>query len=1034
MPYRHLRRAALVAVLFALLLTAPWLPAALAQPTPPPVLTATVGPTPEPPELTPTRTAGALVGVGDSPETIVELLVRYGWLGAVGLLLFGAASFLLSGYGEGFRDWFKALGTSHATTLQTTAEASRKRKLAATAEDVGLAAYLAWVQAECNVLPQKPLDDDHEDLRLEQIYVPLRVVERDQMKRFDAFSLGQFEAEAEPQSRAAALEALAQSQGIFRLLSDRDCLPPPTEAPARGAAPPPEPSLTTRLLLVGKAGSGKTTTLHFAALMLAYDQQNANGIKARTDLDLHTHERLLPVYLKLTLLTRYLLERYRADRSRLTNCPADLVYEWLDFDLPRQQSAIPVGLVVERLKRGNCLVLCDGLDETGDADERMFVKHLIANLVQACPDNRYIVASRPFEGVAQGLNGFSERHLSPLNEQEMQQLLEQWFAAVGTSTRQAPHRSVNQERDDLWGRLTSNPRLFDMAMNPLLLTSMAILVHGGDSLPTERAKIYDRLLALTIERWRKAELRRGLPPDERERERSIYGEESEDDVRLRLQTLAAWMLAAQQREIRLNEVVTQLGPIYAANRREWGPDKCRNYIRDLMQSLALHSGLIQERDQQYSFIHFTLQEYLVARHYDEIRDIAGLLAQRGEARWRESILLAVGHWATRGPRQSAEQALQLLLTAGDTASLFLAAEALDEANAHKVMALGQSLADCQRRLHALAFFPATCPDPVQRNRAASLLDRLDGDLVRPGLDLTNDDYWAARLEPGTFSMGDDQGEYADEKPAFTCRISRPYRLARFPVTNRQYFGFVEALAGRGADQALQAAQALRPLMAQHEQTPEQFRPRYWPGARYRAGEGNHPVVGVTWYAATAYAWWADAYLRALGRLLPGESVRLPTEAEWERAAAYPPVLPGGNPRAERRTYPWGDVWPDLTDPANERIRGSIPANTNESGIGGTSVVGIFPHGVAACGAEELAGNVWEWCSTPKLDYRSPGEPTAETLYTVNGRASSSYVLRGGAWGYSQVRARCASRGDNYPHNDNGVDGLRLAHLFSSPVA
>ncbi|MGQ9876956.1 MAG: SUMF1/EgtB/PvdO family nonheme iron enzyme, partial [Chloroflexus sp.] len=186
-----------------------------------------------------------------------------------------------------------------------------------------------------------------------------------------------------------------------------------------------------------------------------------------------------------------------------------------------------------------------------------------------------------------------------------------------------------------------------------------------------------------------------------------------------------------------------------------------------------------------------------------------------------------------------------------------------------------------------------------------MLDRLDADTDRPGLDLTKADYWATRIEPGTFSMGDDNG-LDDEKPQFDYFIRRPYALARFPVTNRQYLPFVEALAGRGTPEAVAAARKLLQLMEMHKQKPENVRPGLWPGARYRAGEGNHQVIGVTWYAATAFAWWVNEWLHEIGVLTAGEEVRLPTEAEWERAAAYPPVLPGGNRRTWRREYPWGD--------------------------------------------------------------------------------------------------------------------------------
>jgi len=276
-----------------------------------------------------------------------------------------------------------------------------------------------------------------------------------------------------------------------------------------------------------------------------------------------------------------------------------------------------------------------------------------------------------------------------------------------------------------------------------------------------------------------------------------------------------------------------------------------------------------------------------------------------------------------------------------------------------------------------------------------------------------------------------------------------------------------------------------PLMQEHEQKPEDFRPRYWPGARYRAGEGNHPVVGITWYAATAFAWWVNAWLHALGALTEGEEVRLPTEAEWERAAAYPVETPGtlryapplrsgatqgadpdgsppslrsdqgtlslrpgsgrGRPQAVskgvgdatrapstgsrqgRREYPWAA---ELTAATGGSITASIQANISESKIGGTSVVGIFPHGAAACGAEELAGNVWEWCSTPELAYPFKGEVRAESLYTGNKRASSTYVLRGGSSLLNRDYARCAYRRDNDPDYDSVNVGFRLARLFS----
>jgi formylglycine-generating enzyme required for sulfatase activity len=908
-------------------------------------------------------------------------------------------------------------------------------------------AYLAWLRSELRLLPVIPIKaaDRAARLPLAEVYVPLRVVERAQIEEFRRLTRGEFEPEREYRQRAKALENLKQSEGVFALFSD----------PLPGAGQ----QRFERMLLIGDAGSGKTTTLHFGALILAEALLRNDPASAERHLGFRGDPLPLPVYMRLTLAMKWLRDTPEVRKHATVANP---LLDWLDSQVAPQvaeflalraaqpaetlagepelpsptawQTALADVPLSALIRAGGCLLLLDGLDETGDTPRRVEMQRWIAGLAQSCPRNRYLVASRPFKDSA--IPGFIERHLSPLNSDEMKELLSKWFgAAYRNDPGRLQQRSVSDEVGYLWGILERNPRLFDMCTNPLLLTSVALLVYTGVGLPRERAELYNRLVYLLLETWRILQLAGGKLPESQAARPVLFGE-SVGSVQRRLQQLAAWMQQNQRREVTLEEVVAQLAPQYAED-MEWSAEEARVYVTKLLDSLALDSGILQRRDAGYSFAHYTLQEYLTARDYDQRPDgVTRLLALRNESRWKETILLAVGHWATSGVTDKARALLRGLLDANEPEALLLAGDALDDADSSRVPELAPLRRAATARLRALAALTedwqsAAHPDPALRNRAATMLDRLDADHDRPGLDLTKPDYWANRIEPGTFSMGDTNGQYDDEKPQFDYTIRRPYALARFPVTNRQYLLFVEALVGRGTPEAVAAANRLKDLMKQHGETPETyngFRPRFWPGARYRAGEGNHPVVGVTWYAATAFAWWADAWLHALGVLKEGEEVRLPTEAEWERAAAYPPTLPGGNTRAGRREYPWGA---ELTTATGGSMIASIQANTSESRIDGTSVVGIFPHGAAACGAEELAGNVWEWCSTPRLGYPFKDEVSAESLYTKNKRAGRTYVLRGGSWSSGRGLARCACRGGRVPGLDDGINGFRLARLFSS---
>ncbi len=103
---------------------------------------------------------------------------------------------------------------------------------------------------------------------------------------------------------------------------------------------------------------------------------------------------------------------------------------------------------------------------------------------------------------------------------------------------------------------------------------------------------------------------------------------------------------------------------------------------------------------------------------------------------------------------------------------------------------------------------------------------------------------------------------------------------------------------------------------------------------------NHPVVWITWYEAVAFCQWLTVKLQENGELRPEQSISLPSEAQWEKAAR------GMN----GQIYPWGDE----ADPNK--------ANYEDTGIDTTSAVGCFAQGVSPYNVQDMSGNVWEWTS------------------------------------------------------------------------
>jgi formylglycine-generating enzyme required for sulfatase activity len=230
------------------------------------------------------------------------------------------------------------------------------------------------------------------------------------------------------------------------------------------------------------------------------------------------------------------------------------------------------------------------------------------------------------------------------------------------------------------------------------------------------------------------------------------------------------------------------------------------------------------------------------------------------------------------------------------------------------------------------------------------------------------------IPEGEFIMGSEEGD-SDEQSVHTVYLDAFY-IDKTEVTNAQFAQFLNEQGNQEEGGAIWLD-----IGSEHcliTQTGEQYQPR--------SGYENHPVIEVSWYGARAYCQWAGK--------------RLPTEAEWEKAARG----------TDGRTYPWGE--------------GIDCDRAQYFGCEGRTVpVGSKPKGRSPYGALDMAGNVWEWTaslwgedlSEPEFKYPYYPDDGREDLHAPT---AVLRVFRGGSWKRTRSLARCA-----YRHR--GGPGLRI---------
>lgn len=243
----------------------------------------------------------------------------------------------------------------------------------------------------------------------------------------------------------------------------------------------------------------------------------------------------------------------------------------------------------------------------------------------------------------------------------------------------------------------------------------------------------------------------------------------------------------------------------------------------------------------------------------------------------------------------------------------------------------------------------------------------------------------ALIPPGEFRMGTPDGSdgLADERPERLVFL-HAFLLDRFEVTNQDYAGFVRSTGHRPPANKNPAS-------------------TIWNGVDYPQAIATHPVVNVSWDDAAAYCRWSGK--------------RLPTEAEWEKAARG----------TDGRRYPWGNDWNWTTANsasywANRTIdfqsgaewdafwlTGDGARIAKEKGINGevlTLPVGSFPNGVSPYGIHDLAGNAAEWVQ----DWYNPNYYRSAPLNDPAGPESGAIkAMRGGSWLKPAVSVRTSDR-------------------------
>jgi HEAT repeat protein/energy-coupling factor transporter ATP-binding protein EcfA2 len=377
-----------------------------------------------------------------------------------------------------------------------------------------------------------------------------------------------------------------------------------------------------RLVLLGDPGSGKSTLLRYLLLQLV---QGSDILM--TDLpEMSDSASIVPLYVQLSVYADILLANAPGMRSLADFLPNYLrdnyLGEYMDF-------------LLDQLQRGNLLLLFDGLDEIPDATLRMNVVRHIELFTQTYAANRFLVTSR--------IVGYKEAPLAcdyqlytlaDFSEEQVRTFTQRWCPAYerwvkGTCDSQYLADAATKEADKLFSATQSRPAVKRLAVNPLLLTILALIQRQGIDLPSHRIELFDLCAMTLIDTWVRA--------------KGHATNFNKNELIKILRPLAFWMhehpaVGAIPEEELYDQVVQLLV------KRTISEQEASKQAEQFLQTVRGKTGVLIERGKgRYGFLHLTFEEYFAAMELAKHKERNAFIKKHlHDPRWREVILLTVG--------------------------------------------------------------------------------------------------------------------------------------------------------------------------------------------------------------------------------------------------------------------------------------------------------------------------------------------------------------------------------------------------------